>query len=100
MNPGIFKNIIGFEWDKGNKDKNLLKHNVSNEECEEVFFDEHKKLFGDIQHSLLERRCILIGRTKEYRVLCVIFTLRKNYIRVISARDTSKKERSLYEKTI
>ncbi|MEI7988674.1 MAG: BrnT family toxin [Chloroflexota bacterium] len=30
--------LIGFEWDEGNSDKNFLKHGVSDSECEKVFF--------------------------------------------------------------
>lgn len=100
MKAVLFKNIISFEWDKGNKDKSFLKHGVTNEECEEVFFNGNKRLFKDKQHSLSEKRYIIIGHTKENRFLFIVFTIRKRYIRIISARDMSKKERSLYEKTI
>lgn len=93
----ILKEPVAFEWDQGNKGKNFEKHGVTDEECEEVFFDEQKKLLKDIIHSAKESRHILLGRTKSRRVLFLVFTLRKNRVRVISARDTNKKERYLYE---
>ena len=91
------KEVSGFEWDEGNKNKSLAKHAVSNEECEEIFFDYNKDIQGDALHSVNKERYILIGKTKQNRVLYAVFTIRKNKIRVISARDINKKERKLYE---
>lgn len=88
---------IKFQWDKGNIDKNLVKHAVADEECEEVFFDGNKKIYKDKLHSGAEERHIIIGRSKLKRILFIVFTIRKNKIRVISARDLNKKERKLYE---
>ncbi len=87
-----------FEWDDGNHDKNWLKHGVSNGEAEEFFFDTHKLVAKDVVHSGDgEDRYLVLGRTAEGRLLSVIFTVRSNEVRVISARDMSKKERPLYE---
>ncbi len=94
----IFKEPEEFEWDQGNRDKNLLKHRVTDEECEEVFFDTKKRVLKDVLHSNHEVRHILIGQTKRQRVLFVVFTTRNQKIRIISARDLNKKERSLYGK--
>ena len=63
-----FKNIVGFEWDKGNKTKNFEKHKVNETECEEVFFDSEKKILKDTFHSKDEERFILIGKTISYHV--------------------------------
>ncbi len=92
-----FLSIDGFQWDAGNIDKNWLKHKVSNEECEEVFFDFNKKILADTLHSDREPRRIIIGKTKHQRLLFVVFAFRKNKIRIISARDLNKRERKLYE---
>ena len=89
--------IIEFEWNKGNRNKNLKMHGVNDEECEEIFFDPKKKILKDTLHSINEKRYILIGKTKLKRLLFLIFTIRKNKIRVISARDLNKKEKQLYE---
>ena len=87
---------ISFQWDKGNSGKNVRKHGIHDMECEEVFFDPEKKLFEDIFHSGIEERYILLGSTKEGKVLFVVFTIRNNLVRVISARKINKKEKKLY----
>lgn len=92
------KDIRGFVWDKSNIDKNWKKHRVTSTECEEVFFDESKVALKDVLHSGEEERFIILGKTRENRLLFVVFTVRRKKIRVISARDTNKKERKLYEK--
>ena len=94
----VFKKPFAFEWDEGNKNKNFIKHKVTDEECEEVFFDSKKKTAKDIFHSNKEERNIIIGKTKLGRYLFLVFTTRENKIRIISARDVNRKERSLYEK--
>lgn len=91
--------ITGFQWDKGNIDKNLLKHGISDQECEEVFFDHNKRILKDILHSGKEDRYILLGQTKLGRLLFIVFTIRNNKIRIISARNLNKKEKHLYEKS-
>ena len=90
--------ITKFDWDKGNINKNWEKHKVKDQECEEVFFDIKKKLFKDTVHSVKEKRYILLGQTKLKRLLFIVFAIRKNKIRIISARDINKKEKYLYEK--
>ena len=93
----IFKDPLQFEWDQGNKDKNFLKHRVTHQEAEEAFFDPHKKLLKGNAYEA-ENRYLVIGKTKKERLLFVVFTVRGNKIRVISARNLNKKERPLYEK--
>jgi len=92
------KKITEFRWDEGNSGKNLTRHGVTDQECEEVFFDERKKILKDALHSEKEERYILIGQTKLERLLFVVFTIRNNKVRVVSARDLNKKEKYLYEK--
>ncbi|MBI5024379.1 MAG: BrnT family toxin [Candidatus Omnitrophica bacterium] len=93
----ILDKLGEFQWDKGNKGKNHLKHKVTDQECEEVFFDQNKKIFKDILHSDNEERYILLGQTKGNRILFVVFTIRSGKIRVISARDLNEREKKLYE---
>lgn len=89
--------VKGFEWDKGNIDKSWIKHKVSNRESEEVFVNKPNFIFKDEKHSTLEPRYMLWGYTNEKRGLSVVFTIRKNRVRIISARDMNKKERKAYE---
>lgn len=88
--------IDGFDWDEGNRDKNWLKHLVSNRESEELFFNLPLIVVADIKHSELEERFFALGQTNDGRLLFISFTVRLNKIRVISARDMSQKERERY----
>lgn len=90
--------LANFYWDKHNRDKNWLKHKVTNDECEEIFYNESLLIFTDETHSQKESRFVAYGVTDKGRKLTVVFTIRQNKIRVISARDQGKKERRLYEK--
>ncbi|MBU4209883.1 BrnT family toxin [Patescibacteria group bacterium] len=89
--------VDGFDWDEGNLRKNKVKHNVEIEECQEVVFDEPIYFF-DEKHSQKEERFIGYGLTNRKRYLIIVFTIRRNKIRIISARDQNKKERRIYEK--
>ena len=93
----ILLKCIGFEWDEGNKDKNWIKHKVSNSECEKIFFNQPLIVNFDEKHSETEARFYALGHTDLYRELFIVFTIRNKRIRVISARDMSKKERKIYE---
>jgi hypothetical protein len=96
----IFENYDGFQWDSGNSEKNFYKHIVSNSECEQVFFNQPIIVVDDSKHSEDENRFYLLGRTDQGRLLFVVFTIRKNLIRIISARDMNKKEREIYNEEI
>jgi len=89
---------LSFDWDRGNIKKNLLKHEVTNKECEELFDCSDKRILNDKNHSFHEKRYIIIGETYKKRYLYLVFTLRGRKIRVISVRDLNKKEYPLYEK--
>ncbi|OGM76924.1 hypothetical protein A2188_01785 [Candidatus Woesebacteria bacterium RIFOXYA1_FULL_43_9] len=90
---------ISFEWDEGNLDKNWEKHKVFYKEAEEVFFNKPLHARKDVVHSQVEDRYIALGITNKGRKLYIVFTVRNpERIRIISARDQSKKERGLYEK--
>jgi uncharacterized DUF497 family protein len=76
---------IGFTWDKANSEKNWLKHSVTPSECEQIFFN-----------TPLIDRYYALGKTEKNRWLFIVFTVRKNHVRVISARNMNKKERQVY----
>ena len=86
----------GFDWNEGNTDKNWLKHKVSSSECEQIFFNHPLLIQDDIIHSKTEQRFYALGQTDLKRFLFIAFTVRNNLIRVISARDMSRKERRVY----
>ena len=85
---------MNFEWDE---EKNLLnqkKHKVSFETAAYVFEDENYIEMYDFEHSIDEDRYIVIGCVND--VLFVVFTERKETIRLISARLATESERRLY----
>lgn len=94
-----FEDVVGFQWDEGNADKNLIAHGVENWECEQVFFNEPLLILDDPRHSEVEKRWAAFGSTHGGRLLVVIFTKRGKLLRVISARDMKRKERDYYAKT-
>ena len=96
----LLARIEGFDWDQGNIKKNWERHKVSFIECEEVFFNRPLVLVEDTGHSKSEGRYYTLGRTNDDRYLFVVFTIRKNKIRVISARDMNRKERGVYREEI
>jgi len=96
-NDDVLRKCIGFEWDEGNILKSWERHRVSASECEQVFFNRPLVAFPDVAHSSDETRFYALGRTDAGRHIFVVFTVRNNLIRVISARDMSRKERKAFE---
>jgi uncharacterized DUF497 family protein len=96
MDPKKLLGVAGFQWDQGNLEKNWLKHGVSPLECEQVFFNQPLVVVPDLKHSEREERFYALGRTDADRYLFVVFTVRGRKLRVMSARDMIRKERSIY----
>ena len=86
----------GFQWDDGNSEKNWISHQVSRSECEQIFFNQPLIIGSDEKHSKNEDRYYALGQTDNSRLLFIVCTIRGELIRVISARDMSKKEREAY----
>ncbi len=98
MDLGEFlSKVTDFEWDEANVEKNWEKHKVLASECEQVFFNQPLLVSEDAKHLKRESRYWLLGKTDAGRKLFVVFTLRGNSIRVVSARDMNRKERAVYE---
>lgn len=89
--------VEGFQWDDGNREKNFIKHGVHFTECEQTFFNRPLFISADDRHSEHERRFAALGITDRNRQLAIVFTIRENRVRVISARDMDRKERTYYE---
>ena len=97
----IIPGPIQFEWDKGNINKNFNKHKVSNEEAEEVFTNEPIiEIEEGVKNNIKEKRRLVLGISDKGKLLSIIFTIRKNKIRIISARPQSRKERRKYAKEV
>jgi len=94
--PIALEQAEGFEWDEGNLFKGWERHRVRFSECEEVFIGSRPLVAAAARNAGGEERLAALGRTDAGRLLCVVFTLRGARIRVISARDASRKERKEY----
>lgn len=94
-----WKRIQGFQWDGGNLRKNLNKHEMTQAEAEQIFFNSPLLVLEDAAHSIDEQRFHALGSTDDARTLHITFTLRRGgqLIRVISARNMHRKERRIYE---
>ena len=87
-----------FEWDKTKAAANFRKHKVTFDEATTVFSDPLARIFDDPDHSVEERREMIVGHSILSRLLLVCFTEREaRLIRVFSARQTTRKERQDYE---
>ncbi|MEH2443090.1 BrnT family toxin [Nostoc sp.] len=86
-----------FEWDKSKATANLTKHGVSFEEAKTVFDNVLAVIFDDQAHSVGEKREIIIGHSRNNRLLLISFTERSNTIRIISARLATRRECEDYE---
>ncbi|HHH75877.1 MAG TPA: BrnT family toxin [Phycisphaerae bacterium] len=94
----ILADCTGFEWDEGNLTKNWEKHDVSEGECEQIFFRLPLVIKKDKKHSRFEDRYYALGSTEAERLLFVVFTVRKSKLRIISARDMTRSEGNRYNK--
>jgi uncharacterized protein len=97
MVSDLLAKCTGFEWDEYNCEKIKIKHKVTPVECEQVFFNLPVIAGNDEKHSETENRFYVLGQTDSGRLIFLVFTVRKNRLRVISARDMNKKERKVYQ---
>ena len=86
-----------FEWDRKKAKYNLRKHDVSFEEASTVFDDLFAAVYEDPEHSVNERRFLMIGKSVRRRLLIIAFADRNQRIRIISARLPTKNEKKSYE---
>ena len=89
---------IDFIWDEDKNIINISTHKISFEEAKTVFFDPNAKVIYDPDHSIDEDRFIIMGLSRYLNILVVCHCYRENdnYIRIISARKATTKERKQY----
>lgn len=83
-----------FEWDEDKNNMNKKKHQISFETASHIFEDPYYIEMYDFEHSMDEDRYIAIGKVGD--VLFVVFTEKRDTIRLISARLATRVERELY----
>jgi uncharacterized protein len=91
---------LEFEWDSAKAASNLSKHGVAFEEAVTVFDDPLSTTVIDPDHSLMEERLVIFGRSSAGRILAVMHTERGARVRIISAREATRAERDVYEEEV
>jgi len=91
-----------FEWDPTKARENFNKHRVTFSRAAAVFQDPSAISVFDEDHSEMEDRWITLGRDSNGIIVVVCHTFRQSdevssFIRIISARKATKKERQQYE---
>lgn len=91
-----------FDWDESKNRINLEKHGITFEEASTVFFDDRAILFDDPEHSIDEDRFLLLGMSETAKVCIVCHCYRESdtVIRIISARQATRKEEQRYVRGI
>lgn len=89
-------NEINFEWDAAKAAENLKKHSISFEAAGEILFDPFLQVVN-VETVDGEQRESVIGLPPGWKTLYVVYAVREESVRLISARLTTKTERLNYE---
>lgn len=94
--------MVYFDWDENKNRINQEKHGITFEEASTVFFDDRAILFDDPVHSIDEDRFLLLGMSETARLCIVCHCYRESdtVIRIISARQATRKEEERYVRGI
>lgn len=85
-----------FECDSVKRALNLQKHGIDLVDATPVFFDPYAVSEVDKAHSHGEERFTVTGQAEGGEVFFVSYTFRDERIRIISARNATKREREGY----
>ena len=89
--------MLEFEWDEKKASANEKKHGVAFQEAASVFGDKLAVTFPDPDHSAAEDRFLTFGMSQAGRLLVISHTDRGDNVRIISARELTRPERTIYE---
>ena len=92
MRTNIGETLV--EWDDDKNRINIRKHGISFETAALVFADEERIEYYDKLHSLDEDRYVVLGCVQG--ILYVVYTMRSEAARLISARLATQTERKIY----
>jgi hypothetical protein len=84
-----------FEWDAVKAAANVVKHGVTFEQARKAFADPYAIDFADDRRYYGEERAVLFGMVDD-RWLVIVYTVRGNKVRIISAREAEPHERRRY----
>jgi hypothetical protein len=83
-----------FEWDENKRLRNLAKHGLDFEDGAKIYFCALKVTFAS--RITTESRFLDLGYGDGHELLCLVYVVRLNCIRIISFRKASRKERKNY----
>lgn len=89
--------VVTFGWDPFKDESNQRKHGVAFIEAISAFRDPLSLTVGDPDHSVSEKRLLLLGRTSDGKLLVIAHTETGGHIRIINARPATRRERKTYE---
>jgi uncharacterized protein len=87
---------VSYEWDPAKARANFAKHGVRFADAVTVLEDDLALTMRD-PSSDEEERWITLGKNSLGRVIVVVYTWRKDNVRLISARSATAREKSQYE---
>ncbi len=87
--------MIEFEWDESKNISNFYKHNIGFDDAKNIFDDSNRIETEDIRKDYGEKRFITTGKVFN-TIFVVVYTVRENRIRLISARRADRNERNDY----
>ncbi|GAB4468113.1 MAG: BrnT family toxin [Elainellaceae cyanobacterium] len=86
---------MAYQWNRDKAAVNLRKHGIDFADATSVFSDDLAITIPDARFD--EERFVTIGVDAFGRVLVVVYTMRSNEIRIISAHKATRQERQQYE---
>ena len=91
--------MIRFEWDENKNTINKRKHRISFEEAQTVFYDAEALVIPDPEHSQDEERFIILGMSRQAKLLvvCHCYRASETVVRIISARKATRNESAQYQ---
>ena len=97
--PNVNYSVNGvlFEWDEQKALTNLRKHGISFEAACEAFFDPFVAVLDDDEFMNGEVREKAVGMLTDWRLVFVVYVMREDRVRIISARSVTRIERWRYE---
>jgi uncharacterized DUF497 family protein len=97
LTSAVNTNGVIFNWDVRKATANLKKHGIDFREAATIFADPLSTTFPDQDHSEFEHRFLTVGQSIRGRILVVAHTEENDTIRIISAREATRREQSFYE---
>jgi uncharacterized DUF497 family protein len=84
--------MLNFEWDENKNRSNQDKHGIDFADAREVFDDNDAVVYPGHRKTDGENRILLVGKILGKFIIAVIFTVREQIYRIISARQARKEE--------